>query len=255
MQKQQRHDHGGGEQDRDRIAVAIAADRQHHRRADDDRKQQHADQRELLADEFADIARRPAGELRRPVELEFERRPVMNGVPVEHRRERQQRQHERDPQPGARKLPFAPRRHEHKGEDCRSEQDRSVFCRQRQAGEQSGRQATSADRRIARADQRPDHREFARDQRGIRRELRHHQPVIGRGLRHQHDRNDVAVVAQHAPDDVGQQQLHQQHRRAGRESARRNWCRRTARCRSRMNHAISGGWSRKEITLSRDHVQ
>ncbi len=135
----------------------------------------------------------------------------MNGVPVEHRRECRQRQQQRDPQPWTRKLPLAPRRHERKGEDCRSKQDRGVFRRQRQAGKYSRRKPPALIGGLREPDQRPDHRKLARYQCGIRRELRHQQTVIGRGLRHQHDRNDVAVVAQHAPDDVGEQQLHQQH--------------------------------------------
>ena len=58
------------------------------------------------------------------------------------------------------------------------------------------------------------------------------QPVIERGLRHQQRKDDGAEIMRDAADDVGEQQLRDQHRHnAGKAHAERR-CRRRSRCRS-----------------------
>ena len=48
--------------------------------------------------------------------------------------------------------------------------------------------------------------------RRVGRDLRHQQPVIQRGFRQQHGEDNRAHIMRHAPDDVGEQELRDQHR-------------------------------------------
>ena len=86
------------------------------------------------------------------------------------------------------------------------------FRQQRQPGEHAGGKPPARIAALVQPDQRPQHRDRKRDQRGVGRDLGHQQAVIKRGLRHQHREHDRAKIMRDAPDDIGEQQLRDQHR-------------------------------------------
>ena len=180
--------------------------RQHHRQQDE------PDQPELQAEEIPDGAQRQFMGRDRAHELESERGPVVLRVPDQDRQEHHHRDQRREPGIGAEQPAPAPGRHQHEGHDRRQQHHRGEFRQQRQPREQSGGQPPARIAALVEPDQRPQHRDRKRDHRDIGRDLGHQQPVIKRGLRHQHRQHDRAGIMRHAPDDIGEQQLRDQHR-------------------------------------------
>ena len=136
----------------------------------------------------------------------------MGRVPVKHRRKHQQRQGRAEPEPGTSQLSPPPIRNEHEKRNRRQQQQRGVFRRQREPAEQAGCEPPALIVRLPQPDQRPHHRELEGDQRDIGRELGHAEPESEAGFRQQRHDQHVADVAHHAPDDVGEHQLHDEHR-------------------------------------------
>ena len=96
--------------------------------------------------------------------------------------------------------------------DRRQQHDRGEFRQQRQPCEQTRGQPPARIAALVQPHQRPQHRNRTGDHRRVGRDLRHQQPVIQRRFRQQHREDDGAHIMRHAPDDVGEQKLRDQHR-------------------------------------------
>ncbi len=145
-------------------------------------------------------------------ELEAERRPVVLCIPDQHRQKNNHRNQRRQPRPRAEQPAPPPVRHQRERRDRRQQHDRGEFRQHREAGEKARGEPPARIAALVQPHQRPQHRDRKRDHRGVGRDLRHQQPVIQRRFRHQHREHDSARIVRHAPDDVGEQQLRDQHR-------------------------------------------
>ena len=145
-------------------------------------------------------------------QLESERRPVVSGVPDQHRQEHYDRDQRRKPGGRTAEPAPTPARHQHERQHGRDQHHRGEFGEQRQSREQAGGQPPAAVAAFVQSDQRPQHRDRERDQRHIGRDLGHQETVVERRLRHQHRQHDRTHVMGHAPHEVRQQQLRDQHR-------------------------------------------
>ena len=145
-------------------------------------------------------------------ELEAERRPVVLRIPDQHRQKHDHRNQRRQKRPGAEQPAPPPVRHQHERDNRRQQHDRGEFRQQRQPCEQACGQPPARIAALVQPHQRPQHRDRAGDHRRVGRDLRHQQPVIQRRFRQQHREDDGARIMRHAPDDVGEQKLRDQHR-------------------------------------------
>ncbi len=127
-------------------------------------------------------------------------------------RKHDDRNQRRQPRPGAEQPAPPPVRHQRERRDRRQQHDRGEFRQHREAGEQARREPPARIAAFVQPHQRPQHRDRKGDHRGVGRDLRHQQPVIQRRFRQQHREHDGAQIMGHAPDDVGEQQLRDQHR-------------------------------------------
>ena len=146
-------------------------------------------------------------------QLESERRPIMLGIPDQDRQEQNKRDQRREPWIRAEQPAPTPVRYQHECEHGRNQHHDGKFRQQRQPGEHAGGEPPAPIAAFVEPDQCPHHRDGKRNQRHVGRDLGHQQPVVKGCFRHQHREHDRADVMRHAPDDIGEQQLRDQHRK------------------------------------------
>ena len=144
--------------------------------------------------------------------LKAERGPVVLRVPDQDRREHQHCDQRRPPRILTEQPAPAPVRHQRERHHRRQQHDHGELRQQRQPREQARGEPPARIAALVQPHQRPQHRDRKRDHRRVGRHLRHQQPVIQRRFRHQHREHDGANIVRHAPDDIGEQQLRDQHR-------------------------------------------